>query len=117
MFSGGVAESEKSESKMVSETVAVCVPLVPLTVKLKGFAVAALRLLSVSVLVWPAKIDAGLKEHVVPEEQERVMVPVKLLPEADTVKVAEVVPTTIVVDGVGEERLNCAIAVPERATV
>ena len=47
------------------------------------------------------------------------MVPLKLVPEteaAETVMVAVVVPTTMVVDGVGEARVNCAVPVPERAT-
>jgi hypothetical protein len=36
---------------MVSDKVAVCEPLSPLTVKLKGFGVLALRPLTVSVVV------------------------------------------------------------------
>ena len=60
----------------------------------------------------------GLKVHVSPAaEQEGVIAPVKLVPEADIGIVSEAVPTRIVLVGEEEERLNCAVPVPERATV
>ena len=84
--SAGDAESEKSDKSRVSATVAVCDPLVPLTVKLNGFGVEPLTLLTVSVLLCPTKMVAGLKVHVVPAEQPNVMLPLKPLgADADTV--------------------------------
>jgi hypothetical protein len=78
LFRGGVAEREKSAKSTVSDNVAVCDPLIPLTVKLKGFGVEVLRLLMVRVVLWPGKTGEGLKEHVALEEQLNEMLPVKL---------------------------------------
>lgn len=50
----GVAAIEKSWRKIESVTVVLNPPLAPCTVKLVGLAVAADRLLTVKVLVWPA---------------------------------------------------------------
>jgi len=59
-----------------------------------------------------------LKVHVWPEaEQERVMDPVKFVPDADMGMFTEVEPTRVVVIGEEEVRLNWAVLVPERATV
>ena len=103
---------------MLKERVAFCEPLVPLTVKLNGLGVDAVRLLTVSVLLWPAKMGEALKAHVAPEEQERVTLPVKPLgADAETVKVADVLPIITVVVGLAAESENTASPFPERATV
>ena len=47
--------------------VAVCPPLVPTTLKFNVSAPSAVRLLTVSVLVWPAVIDAGAKVQMLGE--------------------------------------------------
>ena len=84
--SAGDAESEKSANRRTRGSVAVCDPLVPLTVKLYGFGVAPLRPLTDSVLLCPVKMVAGLNVHVVPVEQDKVMLPVKALgADAETV--------------------------------
>ena len=116
--SAGEADSEKSARRTVSVTEAVWEPLMPFTVKLYGLGVAALRLLMVRVLFWPAKIVAGLKEQVAPEEQDKVILPVKLpAVDAETVKVADVVPMGTVVVELVEESEKTARPVPDRVTV
>jgi hypothetical protein len=98
--------------------VAFCDPLVPLTVKLNGFVVDAVRLLRVSVPVCPANIDVGLNVQVGPEEHDRVMFPEKLEgAEAETVKVAVVLPIEVVTLGAVEEREKTATPVPATDTV
>ena len=70
-----------------------------------------------SVLVWPARIVAGLNEQVNVEGQTSVMLPVKLLgAEAAIVNVVDVLPIIVVTLGVEEDSVNCATPVPERAT-
>ena len=72
----------------------------------------------VSVLVCPAAIEPGLKLQFETPAQESVIDPVKpLCAEADTLKVAVVLPTKIVTTGVEDERENCAAPVPPRAAV
>ena len=51
MSSAGVAESLKSSKRILSETEADCVPLVPVIVKLKGLASEVVRLLIVRVVL------------------------------------------------------------------
>jgi hypothetical protein len=117
VFKAGVLESEKSANKRLTGRVAFCDPLVPLTTKLSGFAVNAVRLLIVSVLVCPGNMEAGLKEQVPPPEQERVILPVKLGgADAEKVKVACVLPITTVVVGVVDVIEKTASPVPERDT-
>ena len=70
----------------MSGKVAVCEPLMPETVKLRGLVVEAESPDSVSVLDCPSKIEVGLKAQVAPAEHASVMLPVKLEgPEALTV--------------------------------
>ena len=84
--SAGDAESEKSDKRRTSGSVAVWDPLVPLAVKLKGLGVTPLKPLTVSVLVCPTNMVAGLKVHVMPVEQDNVMLPLKAAgADADTV--------------------------------
>ena len=117
VFKAGVLESEKSAYRRVTERVAVCDPLVPLTVKLNGFAFDAVRLLTVSVLVCPGKMEVGLKEQVGPDEQVRVILPVKLGgADAEKVKVAVVLPIKTVTVGVVDVTEKTASPVPERDT-
>ena len=75
----GEAVNEKSEISTVSESEADCEPLIPRTVKTRKLVVKTFRLLTVSVLVWPGVIAAGLKEQLAGElaEQERLIEPVK----------------------------------------
>ena len=89
-----------------------------MTVKLNGFAVEPVRPLRVNVLVCPPNIDAGLNAQVVPEEHDRVMLPVKPAgADAETVKVADALPITAVVFELVEETEKTAKPVPPRATV
>ncbi len=118
VLSAGETDSEKSANRTVNVTVVLCEPLIPITLKLSGFAVAALRLLSVRVLDCPAKIVAGEKEQLKPEGQARVILPAKLPGAAAEIgNVVEVAPTTIVDFGAEDERVNSATPVPERTTV
>jgi hypothetical protein len=88
-----------------------------LTVKLKGFALDVVRLLTVRVLVCPGKMEVGLKVQVGPAEQVRVILPVKLSGAvAEKVKVAVVLPITTVVVGVVVVTEKTASPVPERVT-
>ena len=118
VLSIGETVSEKSCNRTVRVTVVLSEPLTPMTSKFSGFAIAALRLLSVSVLDCPAKIVAGEKEQVNETGQPRVMLPAKLpAAAADTGKVAVVEPTTIVDFGAEDESVNSAMPVPDSATV
>lgn len=84
---------------------------------LRGLEVVALSPLTVSVLVWPAVIEAESKEQVTPAEQARVMLSVNELgAEAETVKVVEAVPMVRTVDRGLEEREKTALPVPWRST-
>ena len=117
VFKAGVRESEKSANRRLTGRVAVCDPLVPLTVKLYGFADDVVRLLTVSVLVAPGTMVVGLKVQVGPDEQVRVILPVKLDgADAEKVKVAVVLPITTVVVGVVVVTEKTASPVPERVT-
>jgi hypothetical protein len=61
---------------------------------------------------------AGLKVHVMPVEQDNVMVPVKAAgDDAETVKVAEVLPTGTVTVELVAARENTASPFPERVTL
>lgn len=79
----GAAETAKSARLIARESVVLCVLLVPVTVKARGFGVVAERPLTVTVLVWPALIDVGLKVQLAlappAAAQVRLMLPVKLL--------------------------------------
>ena len=117
MFKAGVPESEKLARRTVRFTVAVCDPLVPVTAKLNGLGVEAERPLSVSVLLWPANIEVGLKEQVTAVGQDRPMLPEKPLTAlALTVKVVEVDPMMVDTVGLLDDREKRASPVPERAT-
>ena len=75
----------------------------------------------VIVLVPPIKMGLVLKAHVLPEEQARVMAPVKLVdPVASMRKVVWVLPISTgftVTDELGVMREKAASPIPERATV
>lgn len=89
-----------------------------MTVKFIGLVVVAERPVTVTVLLWPAIIDVGLKVQVAPEAQERVMLLVKELgAEALTVKVAVVVPTKMVVALALAESVKTGFPVPVRETL
>jgi hypothetical protein len=93
-------------------------PLVPVTLKLSGFAVAALKLLRVSVLDCPAKIVAGENEQVKLAGQVNVMAPENELgAAADIGKVVEVAPTTMVDFEAEDASVNSATPVPDRGTI
>ena len=62
----GVAESAKSARKIVSATVEVCCPAVPVTVTFIGLALEAVSPFTVMLLDCPAVIPLGLKEQVTP---------------------------------------------------
>jgi len=114
----GVAESEKSARKMPRDTVAIWLPEVPVTVKFKGLAVLAERLVTVRVLDCPARIVAGLKLQLAPELHLRLMLPVNELgAEAAMLNVVEVVPTRMTFDRLLVERVNCGLPVPESPTL
>ena len=125
MFKGGETETEKSEKNIVRATLAVCEPLVPVTVRLRGFgtpftawSLVAERPLTVTVLLWPGVIEAGSNAQVTPVEQESVMALVKELgPEAETAKVVEVVPICITLDRVLAASVKTAVPVPLSETV
>jgi hypothetical protein len=72
----------------------------------------------VKVLVWPAKIELGLKLHVLAEEgHKRVILPLKfVLVSAAMVKVADVLPISTGV-AVGEVSVKAARPVPVSATL
>lgn len=114
----GETESEKSDNRRVMDSVAVCDPLVPFTLKLRGFVVEVLRSLRVSVLVCPGKIVSGSKSQVTPDEQVNVMLLVKSLgAEADTLNVVELLPMSTVFVGPADVTVKTATPVPDRATV
>lgn len=74
----GDAEIEKSATKTVSGSEALCVPLVPVTVKLSELPLNALRLLTVKVLLWPGTMEPGLKAQaadVLPEHASMMAPP------------------------------------------
>ena len=76
-----------------------------------------MRLLSVSVLGCPGNMAVGLKVQVGPDEQLRVIAPVKLDGAvAEKVKVAVVLPITTVDVGVVVVTEKTASPVPERVT-
>lgn len=113
----GEPASVKVWSKRVRFTVADCDPLVPMMEKLNGLGVETERLLTVAVLVCPAKIEVGLNVQVIPVGQDKVMLPVKLLgAEAETVKFAVVEPIRTETVGCGEVIEKTAAPVPDNAT-
>lgn len=114
----GLVESVKSEKNTLNGSVTVWLPLVPVTVRFVGLALVAERPVTLRVLDCPGVIEDGLKEQVAPEEHESVMLEVKLLAaEAVTVKVADVVPATMVSARLLDARLKADAPVPERETV
>jgi hypothetical protein len=85
---------------------------------LSGLAVIADRPLTVKVLLWPGFILEGLNEHVAPDEQDREMLETKpLVAEAETVKVVDLVPTTMTLEGLVTESVKGEPPVPEIETV
>jgi hypothetical protein len=74
----GEASSSKSLKKIVSATVAVWPPLVPVTVKFRGLELVAERPLTVKVLLSPALIVDGSNVQA-PVEQESTILSVKEL--------------------------------------
>ena len=93
---------------------AVCPAPVPVTVRFKGFAVVAVRPVTVSVLDPPAEIEAGLKLHDAPLVQDSAMDARKVLgPEAEMVNVAVLEPIRVTLERALEESANSAIPVPE----
>ena len=86
-----------------------------MTVKFKGFAVLGVRPVRVSVLDPPVVIDDGLKLHVGPELQVKLMAPRKVLgPEAEIVKVAEVEPMRTTLERALEESEKTGLPVPAK---
>lgn len=114
--SGGVAVIEKSCKKIFSERLAVFAVLVPVTAKFRGFAVSADRPLTVRTELWPGMIEAGLNEHVAPE-QARPILDVKLLAaDAEIVKVVEAVPTRMLLDKLLAESVKTPPPAPDSKT-
>ena len=98
---------------MDNPTLEVCPALVPLTVKFVGFAEPGERFVTVSVLDPPAGIDPGVKSHLVPLLQLRLMlVRNELGPEAEMVKVAVVEPMRTTLDRELEESVKTGLPVP-----
>ena len=87
--------------------------------KLKGLVVVAERPVTVTVLLWPAIIDVGLKVQVAPEAQERVMLLLakELGADALIVKVAVVVPITMFVALALAESVKTGFPIPVRETL
>lgn len=114
----GAAVNEKSAKKIANETAVLPPPvLVPVTVKFRGFAVLALRPVRVSVLDPPVETEDGLKVHVAPELQVKLMAPRNVLgPEAEIVKVAVLEPMRITLDRALEESEKTGLPVPDRAS-
>lgn len=85
---------------------------------MRGFAVAALKLLKVSVLDCPAKIVAGENEQVKLPGQVNVMAPENELGAAAEIgNVVEVAPTTMVDFDAEDANVNSATPVPDRGTI
>lgn len=113
----GAADKEKSAKKIDNDSVALCAPLVPVTVKFNGLAVVEDKLFTVKVLDCPAGTLAGLKLHVAPLLQDNATEFNNVLgPATETVKVELVVPMRTTLERVLAERLNSAIPVPDRLT-
>jgi hypothetical protein len=86
--------------------------------KLKGLAVDPERPLTVMVLLCPAVIDAGLKEQVAPLAHVKLILSVKPVgPEAEIIKVVELVPMVMVTELLSAESENTASPVPDRLTL
>ena len=84
--------------------------------KFKGFADVAERLLTVSVLACPARIEVGLKEQVAGLQLSE-MFPVNVLgAEAATLNVVEVVPMRSTLDRVLAERVKIGMPIPVNVT-
>ncbi len=91
----GETESEKSASETLRDKEVICCPLVPVTTRFRELPVTAFRLLTVSVLVCPTRIEPGLNEQLaeILPRQARLTLPEKPeAPEAETVKLVESVP-------------------------
>ena len=83
-----------------------------------GFAVVEVRPLTVNVLVPPGAMDAGLNEHVGPEAQAKLILPVKLLGAvAWMVNWADPVPIKTVeeLDAAESEKFESPVPVSEMA--
>ena len=92
--------------------------MVPVTVKFRGLGVVAESPLSVTLLVWPGAMVAGLEVHVAPVLQAIVIWLVKPLgAEAFTVKVVEVVPITTLGGGTVTANEKTAVPVPVSDTL
>jgi hypothetical protein len=86
--------------------------------KLKGLAVDPERPLTVMVLLCPTVIDAGLKEQVAPLAHVKLILSVKPVgPEAEIMKVVELVPMVMVTELLSAESENTASPVPDRLTL
>ena len=87
----------------------------PETVKFKGFAVLEVRPVRVSVLDPPVGMAFGLKVHVAPELQVKLMDPRNVLgPEAEMVKVVVLDPMRTTLDRAFEESEKTGLPVPVR---
>ena len=97
--------------------VLVCPAEVPVTVKFKGFAVAAERLVTTATLDPPAGMEAGLNVHVAPFPHDKAMVFVNELGAvAEIVKVVLLVPITRIVERWLADREKTGVPVPARLT-
>jgi hypothetical protein len=110
----GVAAIVKSAKKMVIETEAVCPAALPVTTRFRGFADVADSPVTESVLDCPGEMVLGLKLHVAPEEQDKVMGFVNVLgPAAEIEKVAVVVPIRSSDDRAFVDSENSGFPVPD----
>ena len=113
----GVAVNAKSAKKTVNATFAAWLLLVPVTVKLRGFAELAERPVTVTMLDPPGEIEPELKAHVTLVLHFRTMefCLSVLGPEAVMVNCAVWVPTVSTCDRVLEEREKTEFPVPDTA--
>jgi hypothetical protein len=117
LATAGTAVTVKSAKKMLSDTVDVWLLAVPVTVKVVGFELLAVKPVTVIALVSPVLMEEGLKEQVTPLEHEREMVESKLDgAEAPMVNVVLVVPITRLVETVEAESVNREPPLPVRET-
>ena len=112
-----MAVSEKSCRNIVSDTLAVFVPLVPVTVKFEGLELVADSPVTVIVVLCPAVMEVGLNEQVTPDEQAKVILDVKLrAAAAEIVKVVERVPISRLLDWRLDESVKSPPPAPDRET-
>lgn len=115
-MSGGEADKVKSAKKIIRERVAVCPPLVPLTVKFNGLAVDAESPETVSVLLPPGAIDVGSKEQVAPEQESEMLSVKPLGAAAEMVKVVDALAIRIVFEGLAVVSEKTGVPIPLRGT-